>query len=52
MTRQQEKWREALLNPSAKPKVKQNAMVGLISSGISPETVLAWAKTGATQFSK
>jgi hypothetical protein len=52
MTEKQIKWQEALLNPSAKPKLKQNAMVRLITSGISPVTVLAWAKMGAKSFSK
>jgi hypothetical protein len=51
MTEKQNKWREALLNPSAKPKVKQNAMIQLITSGVSPVTVLAWAKQGARSFS-
>jgi hypothetical protein len=52
MTEKQNKWRETLLNPSAKPKLKQNAMIRLITSGVSPVTVLAWAKMGASQFSK
>jgi hypothetical protein len=39
MTEKQIKWQEALLNPSAKAKLKQNAMVRLITSGVSPVTV-------------
>jgi hypothetical protein len=37
MTQKQERWRQALTDPSASSKLKQSAVVGLISSGISPK---------------
>jgi hypothetical protein len=51
MTKQQIRWREALTNPSASSKIKQAAMVGLVSTGVSPQIVLAWAKMAVRQFS-
>jgi hypothetical protein len=53
MTEKQNKCRENLTSRLASPKAKQAAVTGLITSGISPEVVLTWAKIGAPhQFSK
>jgi hypothetical protein len=52
MTEKQYKWREALTNPSASPKVKRTAVAGLLASGVPAEVIRAWAKFGAKSFSK
>ena len=39
MTIQQEKWRATLTSRLASPKVKRNAIAGLLSSGIPPKSL-------------
>jgi hypothetical protein len=52
MTQQQERWRAALTSRLASPKVKRNAIAGLLGSGVPMEVIRIWAKFGAKSFSK
>jgi hypothetical protein len=52
MTKQQERWRATLTSRLVGPKVKRNAIAGLLGSGIPLEVIKVWAKFGVKSFSK